>query len=152
MISNQILQNTIEGYRFLKLVPARLTVSSNVEDNIIKIYYIEGEPIPDDEKVSYEVEYYYNNEIDNNNTANIPMTIPTHCHQCIFSLKITAEQIVVNINPPIERSGYIKPGDSAEVAKNITNKFKSPLQTPANTGKYQLLFVVLKKSDLSLCK
>ena len=49
---------------------------------------------------------------------------------------------MVSINPPIDKTGYIKLGDSVLVASNITNKFKTAFKLPAKTGKYQERFKI----------
>ena len=67
-LNNKIIQNTISGYRYSSISPEKLIVSENVEDNIIRIYYVRGNEIEERIKTSYKVEYYYDGVIDNSKT------------------------------------------------------------------------------------
>ena len=57
----------VDGYRLFTLVNAPLTVSEDVENNVIKIFYVTNNP-EEPEKFAYRIEYYYNNEINNGKT------------------------------------------------------------------------------------
>ena len=57
----------ITGYKLDKTENLPLTVSENVENNVIKIYYIK-------DQFNYTVEYYYDNEIDEGKTETLEAT------------------------------------------------------------------------------
>ena len=63
-IQERISANTKEGYRFLSTINLPLTVSENISNNVIKIFYTEITPEPIENKSAYRIEYYYDYEID----------------------------------------------------------------------------------------
>ncbi len=76
-IGINIVANIKEGYKLLTVVNVPLVASQNIENNVIKVHYIKEEienpdpenptPVPNT-KVGYRIEYYYDNEIDNEKT------------------------------------------------------------------------------------
>ena len=58
----------IEGYKLLTVMNLPLTISENLENNIIKVCYIK-------DVFGYTVEYYYNSEIDDSKTERIEASV-----------------------------------------------------------------------------
>ena len=65
-ISDEIDNNTLDGYYLLNVANVPLTLSSNTDNNIIKVYYVDNNPEDPNSNIGYyKIEYYYDNDINN---------------------------------------------------------------------------------------
>ena len=76
----------IEGYKLLTVINFPLTITENMEDNIIKIYYIK-------DVFGYTLEYYYNGEIDDTKTERIEAEIGENITEEILKEEIQKNEI-----------------------------------------------------------
>ena len=84
MIADKIENNKLEGYKLVTATNIPLTISKDVNNNVIKVYYKEvsgsGEE-PDENITSYKIEYYYDNILDTTKTEIIDAKIGEEVNQ-----------------------------------------------------------------------
>ena len=111
-IAANITANTKEGYKLLMTTNTPLTVTEDVNSNIIRIYYIKSKVIgPDGEeiennKVGYSVEYYYNGVKDNYLTDVFNADVGSTITDSMIAGKVTANtkegyKLLTIVNTPL---------------------------------------------------
>ncbi len=103
IISNRIDVNTKDGYIFNAVGNLPLTISENLENNVIKVYYLKQI------ENGYKVEYYYNGVIDNTKTelieAEVGTTITTYTDKNIDGYKLlTVENLPLTVSENLENN------------------------------------------------
>ena len=88
-IAANVTANTKEGYRWLMTTNTPLTITEDVNSNIIRIYYIEAKD-GNENKVGYSIEYYYNGVKDNYLTDVFEANIGTAITDSNISERVTA--------------------------------------------------------------
>ena len=80
-IVSKYTDKCITGYEVERIENLPLTISENLDQNVMKIYYVKGD-------FQYTIEYYYNGILDNTRTET---------HTALYQTLITKEMIVSNI-------------------------------------------------------